>query len=358
MEITNKFLFNFAVSYSGGGFKRLYEYAKWFNHHGGAWFIIHPRCEGLINEFPDNRFFPVAQPRYQRVFNDCGYLDAIGREIGQPDLYYSYGIPVYARFGTINWFHLSNVLPLRLRSIPLPLSYRLKLGYLGWRIKNTLQNADVISAESNFSLGLMDAKHSGKYFLSVNGSNDELAYLQNKCAQKKEHIAVVLGTETYKALDDSCLVFDMLRQGNSRLELMIIGNERLIPGNVRRKSNVIPTGVLPRSEVIEWLRKAKYYISTTYIENSYNAASEGVCFADESYVSDLGPHREFLKNVPFDQVSIPGMRRPVLHVRRENMSGANLKTWEQVITEVIEKFHLKMREAPAAAEPKCRRPTC
>ena len=149
MNIKNKFLFNFAVSYSGGGFKRLYEYAKWFSENGGAWFIIHPRCGSLINEFPNNQFFLAAQPRYERIFNDCGYLDTIWSEIGQPDLYYSYGIPTYVPFGKINWFHLSNVLPLGSQGIPLPLFDRLKLGYLGWRIIHNFQNADVISAESN-----------------------------------------------------------------------------------------------------------------------------------------------------------------------------------------------------------------
>jgi hypothetical protein len=349
LGIANKFLFNFSVSYSGGGFKRLYAYAKWFNENGGAWFIIHPRCESLIKEFQNNHVFLVRQPRYQRIFNDCGYLNAIGKEIGQPDLYYSYGIPIYVRFGRVNWFHLSNVLPLGSQGIPLPLFDRLRLGYLGWRINHNFKNADLISAESNYSLGLIGVKQTEKFFLSVNGSNDELAYLQNKYSQKKDNIATVLGTYSYKALRDSYHVFEMLRKRDSELRFMIIGNERAIPKDLRHNKNIIVTGVLQRGDVIERLRKTKYYISTTRIENSYNAASEGVFFADESYISDIGPHRELLMNMPFDQISVPNMSRPVLHVKKENISGANLKTWEDVITEMIRTVRVNLRDL----RPKC-----
>jgi len=343
IKLKYNFLLNFAVSHSGGGYKRLYEYARWFNENGGAWFVIHPRCEILISEFPKNKFFLATQPRYSRIFNDCVYLDNIGDEIGQPDFYYSYGVPVYAPFGKINWFHLSNVLPLGSRGIPLPLFDRLKLSYLGWRITHNFENVDIISAESNYSLGLIDVKENQESFLSVNGSNDELIYLQNKDVQIKDSIATVLGTYSYKALKDSYYVFEMLRRIDGKLKLIIIGDEKTIPNDLRNDNNIIALGVLPRCDVIEYLRKTKYYISTTRIENSYNAASEGVFFADESYISDIGPHRELLMNIPFNQISIPDMTRPVLHIKRENLSGLNLKTWEHVITEMIDKVCDKLR---------------
>lgn len=349
MEIKNKFLFNFAASYSGGGFKRLYEYARWFNDHGGAWFITHPRCGSLVNEFPNNRWFIALQPTYQRIVADCRYLDAVGKETGRPTLYYSYGIPIYARFGRINWFHLSNVLPLRARGIPLALFDRFKLGYLGWRIKQNFRNADVISAESDYSLRLIDARQNEKLFLSVNGSDDELDYLRNGDQQKKrDNVATVVGTYKFKALRDSCHVFEMLRARDDKLKLMIIGNEKIIPDELRHDKNIIVTGVLERRDVIACLRRTKYYISTSYIENSYNAASEGIFSADESYVSDIGPHRELLRNMPFDQISVPGMRRPVLYVRRENVSGANLKAWEDVIAELIAKVRVSERDVCSA----------
>src|SRR5258708_5598926 len=133
-NIGNKFLFNFAVSYSGGGFKRLYEYARWFNSNGGASFVIHPLCASLETEFENNRYFIVKQSRIERLRDDCGYLAAIGAAIGRPELYYAYGIPIYGRFGNINWFHLSNVLPIAIEGIPVSLFDKLRLGILGRRI--------------------------------------------------------------------------------------------------------------------------------------------------------------------------------------------------------------------------------
>tara|TARA_B110000305_G_C19305016_1_gene571119 strand:+ start:757 stop:897 length:141 start_codon:yes stop_codon:yes gene_type:complete len=41
------FLFNFAVTKTGGGLKRLHIYSKWFHENRGAYFIIHPECEFL-----------------------------------------------------------------------------------------------------------------------------------------------------------------------------------------------------------------------------------------------------------------------------------------------------------------------
>jgi hypothetical protein len=336
MNVGNKFLFNFAASYSSGGYKRLREYAKWFNGNGGAWFIIHPRCRSLSNEFSDNKFFVVRQSRIRRLYDDCGYLESIRAEIGcQPELYFSYGIPLYFRFGRINWFHLSNVLPIEAAGIPLSLADRITFRYLGWRIRRGFRIADVISAESNNSLRLIGGGEPGKLFLSVNGSDDELDCLQNYRVESKENIAAVLGTHRYKALKDSFRVFEMLKRENEPLKLIILGRESWVPNFLKGIRDVEIRGLVERSEVIDCLRKSKIYISTTRVENSYNAASEGIVFADESYISDIGPHRELLTNVPFDRIAVPGVDAPLLHVERKNLSGLNLKSWNTVVLEML-----------------------
>jgi hypothetical protein len=98
-----------------------------------------------------------------------------------------------------------------------------------------------------------------------------------------------------------------------------------------------------RSTVIECLRKTRIYISTTLTENSYNAAAEGIFLADESYISDIGPHRELLLGMPFEEVSVPGVRTALLHVHRDRLSGANLQSWETVIVGMISRFHEALR---------------
>jgi hypothetical protein len=327
------FLFNFAVSHSGGGYKRLYAYANWFNLQGGAYFIVHPSCAFLVNEFPNNNFFIINQKKIQRLINDCSYLKEIMQAIDLPQLYYSYGIPIYHKVGKINWFHLSNVLPLNLKGIPLSLFDKVKLGYLGRKIRTNFINTEIVSAESHYSLNLINSSHAIKC-ISVNGSDDEIQFFNSEPINKKD-IAVILGTYSYKALQDSYLIFQKLNLENSKLKLFIIGDERRVPRNFKSYDNVILTGILKRNEVMEYLRKAKYYISTTYIENSYNAASEGIYFADESYISDIGPHRELLAGMSFKNVEFPSMNRSVLHLKREEINTSNLQIWDNIITEMI-----------------------
>jgi hypothetical protein len=345
VSVQNRLLFNFAASYSTGGYKRLYEYARWFNVHGGAWFVIHPRCAHLIAEFPHNRFFIARLSRVERLYNDCAYLKAIGQQIGQPELYYSYGIPLYFRFGRVSWFHLSNVLPLGGKAIPLGMLAQLKFAYLGMRIRSGFANADVISAESASSLQLIGVDRPERLFLSVNGSDDELAYLGSSDHTKKQDIATVVGTASYKALDDSCRLFEMLRKTDAGLKLVIFGNPKWIPAPLKRTPGVMIRGLEPRAAVIECLRQTRIYISTTRIENSYNAAAEGIFFADESYISGIGPHRELLLHMPFEEVLVPGVSSPMLHVRREYLTGANLKSWERVILDMLARFHQALRDA-------------
>ncbi len=345
VRVQHKVLFNFAASYSTGGYKRLYEYAKWFNQNGGAWFVIHPACSALIREFPHIRCFVATQSRLQRLYDDCGYLRSIGREIGRPELYYSYGIPLYARFGQINWFHLSNVLPLGTRDIPLPLAARAKAGYLGRRIRAGMANADVISAESQSSLDKLIWLPPEKLFCSVNGSDEELEYLRGTSDEERQNIAIVVGTAAYKALDDSFRVFEGLRDARPGLRLVLVGNPEWIPRWLRHRPQVTIAGLRPRAEVIGYLRSSAVYISTTRIENSYNAASEGIFLADESYISDIGPHRELLQGERFARVHVPGVDGALLKVRRTELSGVQLKSWETVINEMIERFRRAFRVA-------------
>jgi|APSaa5957512535_1039671.scaffolds.fasta_scaffold28184_1 hypothetical protein len=338
--IKYKFLFNFSVTRTGGGLKRLYEYTKWFHKRGGAWFVIHPNCEFLIEEFPNNEYFTVSQVRAQRVLKDCNYLPDIREKIGTPDLYYSYGIPIYYRFGRVNWVHISNILPFKSQGMGLSLFDKyIKYPILSRKMKGNYKNADIISAESCNSLNLIKDQDVDKLFLSVNGSNDELFFLRNKFEMVKSNIAVVVGTQKYKALLDSYHVFKALKKKNKFLKLLVIGGRESIPVELMSSKDVIAIGVLRQGDVIEYLKKAKYYISTTLVENSFNAASEGVIFADESYISDIPPHRELLENEPFEQVSISHVSNPVIRIKREGIVGVNLKLWDDIIFELIQKVN-------------------
>ena len=332
-------LYNFSASFSGGGYKRLYEYAKDLNHRGGAHFIIHPNCESLTQLFRNNCYHVAIQSPAQRIFRDCGYLKPILKNIGVPDLYYSYGIPIYSKVGLVNWFHLSNVLPLVPRGISIgPLAY-LKVLELGRRIRNNLYNASVISAESQFSLRALGSESMQRHFLSVNGADDELELLAGNKIFPKSNIAVVIGTYRYKALQESYRVFSMLSKASkSELKLVIIGSKKDIPAKIAGDKNVVIRGLISQKKVVECLQDAKFYISTTQVENSYNAASEGVFFAEESYISNIGPHQELLSETPTELVSIPGVHSELIKIKRENINGNKLQTWAQVIEQMMMKI--------------------
>lgn len=333
--IKNDYLFNFSASYSGGGFKRLHAYAEWFHQHGGARFIIHPSCSLLREQFPGNHFITVNPSRLHRLFNDGSYLHGICNQFGNPVFYYSYGVPIYNKVGKLNWFHLSNVLPICRNNIPLSGFDRLKASVLGKKINNNFQHAEIVSAESHFSLSLIHSKDVTTRVVSPNGADDELALYNAQTSKKVDNIAIVVGMYRYKAIQDSFYVFEMLREKSRGLKLILIGDEKQIPIQLRREKNIMATGCLERRNVIAYLQKAKYYISTTHIENSYNAASEGVFLAQESFISDIGPHREMIEGMPFEEISIPRVTRSMLHVKKWSLSTQHLKTWNDVITEML-----------------------
>ena len=195
----------------------------------------------------------------------------------------------------------------------------IRLRVLRWKINNNYKNADIISAESYSSLGLIKNQDDEKLFLSVNGSDDEISYLRNKFKMEKDNIAVVVGTQKYKVLLDSYHIFETLKKHNKLLKLFLIGSKGSIPVQLMNCKDVVTTGVLQQSDVIEFLKKTKYYISTTLVENSFNAASEGMIFADEAYISDIAPHRELLESESFERVSMSHLSNPVLRVKGEDI---------------------------------------
>ena len=339
-QVNNKYLFNFSASYEGGGYKRLCAFLREFNSQGGAYFILHPNCKSLANKFDKNIYFFIKQTKLGRLINDCGYLSKINHDLKNIDLYYSYGIPIYFKVAKINWFHISNILPLAPLNIPMSLFDQIKMRILGRRIRRNFVNANVISAESNFSLSLLDRSLKRKLFLSPNGADDELSSLKEEKLHKKKDIAVVVGTYRYKAILESFFVFENLRRTQCpNLKLVIIGPVKSIPKKVSLNNNVLVKGILPRADVINYLKKSKYYISTTYIENSYNAASEGLFLASESYISDIEPHKELLSNSCYKKVIIPRLSREILHVQKSNLYNINIKSWQTVIYETISKIN-------------------
>lgn len=328
------YLFNFSASYFGGGLKRILAYLKWFNAQGGACFILNHRLKGIEHNFPANRYHFLCQNSIEKAMNYSSSLNRFITEFGNIDLYYSYGIPLPYRPGRVNWFHLANVLTLMNARKYVHFKRSLELRLLGFLIKRSIRRADVISAESESSLAHFEHSLKNKLVLSVNGSDDEITAYRNKTS-KVENRAVAVGTCQYKCIDDVYKIYLNLRKYSPELSLVIVGIKEDIPDSIKEDNLVVMPEVLSQPQVCELLKSAKYYITSTLIENSYNAASEGAFLAQESFVSDIGPHRELLKGTRFKVMNNLGTRVASLQVRREDLNVLHLKTWDQVIVEVI-----------------------
>ena len=175
-------------------------------------------------------------------------------------------------------------------------------------------------------------------FLSINGSDDEIEFLKKKINIIKKNLAIVVGTQSYKNIIDAYAVFENLKKNNKFLKLIVIGDKKQIPKKLMKNTNILFTGVVQQSEVIKLLKESKYYISTTSIENSFNAASEGVVFADESYLSDIDPHRELLKNENYELISMSNLPYKLIKVNRKLFKGKNILLWNDIIVEKINKI--------------------
>jgi glycosyltransferase involved in cell wall biosynthesis len=334
----DSYVFNFSASYFGGGLKRITAYLKWFNQHGGANFVLNEKLIGIEKSFPENRYCFLKQRPIDKVLNYSPTLNQFLVQIPKIDLYYSYGIPLPRKIGKVNWIHVANVLPFVNARKYVLFRRSLEMRLLGILMNNSMKYADVISAESDASLQLIKKNKKAQRFISVNGSDDEITAYQNQINvsdEKFENIAVAVGTCKYKSIDDVYKIYCYLRQSNPTLELHIAGIKEDVPVYVQQDKQVILQGVLPQLAVCELLKKAKYYITATQIENSYNAAAEGIYLARESFVSDIGPHRELLKDVKFQVIRDFDIQVPSLYVKQKDVDIRHLKSWDQVVNEMI-----------------------
>src|SRR3990167_9161522 len=198
------YLFNFSYSYMGGALKRILAYLRWFNEQGGACFVLNNRLKGIEKKFPNNRYCFLRQYSIAKILNYSLKLNQFIYEVGPITLYYSYGVPLPYVVGRINWYHLGNVLTLINSRKFVTFRRFLELQLLGILTKRGMKYANIISAESESSLNLLDQSQKNKLVVSVNGSNEEIeAYksqLDSKHLLQPENIVVTVGTCQYKCI--------------------------------------------------------------------------------------------------------------------------------------------------------------
>jgi glycosyltransferase involved in cell wall biosynthesis len=333
-------LFNFSSSYSGGGLKRLEEFSKWFSTNGGASFLINELSKDIIDKYPNNSYYVPKISLLSRLLNKEDYFDSFQLKEKNFDLYYSYGIPITQQIATQNLLHISNVLPFMKGNFGHNLTNRLKFRLLRHYFLKSLSITDILSAESEFSISLFENNFKKPTIVSKNGSDEEIElFLNRKKSIDYANYVVVLGAHKHKNIEDSYQLFQDLYLNNSDLRLKIIGDPSHIPEYILKDAVVEILGVMKRDAIMDLLLNAKFYISTTLLENSYNAASEAIFLAEESYISAIGPHFELLQNLPYEIKKFKNIDANMIQVKSVALDTRNLVRWEQVILDIIKIYN-------------------
>ena len=89
---------------------------------------------------------------------------------------------------------------------------------------------------------------------------------------------------------------------------------------------------LPHCQVLTLLSSARFYINTSKVENSWNAASEGVLLARESFISGIKPHLELVDIIAHDKYIF---ENGIVHVEKKNLTSKGLLTWSNIILDMI-----------------------
>lgn len=312
-----RWLLNFSASPTGGGRRRLEETAKWFAGHGGATFLVHPAVLDCVSKGDKaNRFIAISQSKLIRLFADGRYLPPIISELGRPDIYFSYGIPIFYAVGRVNWFHVSNSLTLTRRRHGMPLKRYLELQLLGRRTVRCLKNAQIASAESEFALGLLKKRAGAgsggqRHVVLNNGCEDALFRAESAVESETSRYAITIGTSPYKRLDSALSVFHALRTRDQGLQTFkIVGDRSQIPKLVSNDGRVQALGSgLDNEALYQLLRRSEYYISASGIENSSTAASEGLLLSRRAVLSDIPSHREAIEGLAQADLEVPGAGR-------------------------------------------------
>ena len=296
-------LFNFSSSTVGGGLIRTIETVKWFDHNFGAHFIVSDKIKDLVSEFNrNNKYFFVSKNKTKRLMLDGYYIDKIIGKIGKPDIYFSYGIPVFKEIGKINWFHISNALTLKTDKISLPLKTLIQMMILKKRIIKSIRFTDIATGESEFSINLLK-EEAGKrnfkchYDVLSNGYNiKSIKEIVNKKRELLLKYAVTIGTYKYKKIEVAIELFHHIKEANNLKKFIIIGSASNIPRSVINDKFVEIVPSISRENLLNLLYNAEYYISTSQIENSSNAVLEALLLSKNIILSNIPSHNEMLRN--------------------------------------------------------------
>lgn len=330
-------LFNFSSSCVGGGLIRTIETVKWFDNNMGAYFIINYRIKNEISKYnKKNKYFFVSDNKIKRLFSDGYYIPKIIDEIGRPDIYFSYGIPVFNDIAKINWFHISNALTLKTDKISLPLKTRVKMLILKKRIIESIKFTDIATGESEFSINLLKGelnKRNLKCYYDVLPNGYDISLIENVLNEDREistKYAVTIGTYKYKKIKIALKLFHQIRESNDLEKFVIVGPINNLPKSILKDKFVEVQPNLPREDLFNLLYNAEYYISASQIENSSNAALEALLLSKNIILSNIPSHKEMIKNFKTKKITLNNYEFDFINLKNINNSKINTISWIDV----------------------------
>jgi glycosyltransferase involved in cell wall biosynthesis len=298
-----KWLFNFSSSYIGGGLIRTLETVKWFDNNRGAYFIINNKIKHKVSVYnKKNRYFFIKDHKIRRLINDGYYMPRIIKKIGRPDIYFSYGIPVFNDIANINWFHISNSLTLKTKDISLPFFKRIQMKILKKRIIKSMKITNISTGESKFSINLLRDENKNQnltcfYDVLPNGfDNSLLRGVLEKGREESEKYGITIGTFTYKKIEIALKLFHQIKNKYNLKKFIIIGNPNEVPKFIINDRFVEFRSNISREELFYLLYNSEFYISASQIENSSIAALEALLLSKNIILSNIPSHNEMLIN--------------------------------------------------------------
>lgn len=323
------YAFDFSASYSGGGLKRLIAFSKYANDMGGGVFFIHPFAKKHIIRYKNNCYISYPGSAFFRLLPFSLYKSRLLKSLPNLQLYYSYNVPLFQPGNFQRVFHVSNVLPLTWRRFGVPLFRFLQLQYLGLLMRLAMYGSDKICVESNASIEFIPKGFVKKVFVSYNGVDDELAFLVcNDEPSSSARYGVTVGVQPYKNVKRSIQLFHSIKKQFALEKLLVVGGHGL--ENHDQHKDVEFLGELDRAQVLETLSKSSVYISSTSIENSYNAAAEGVLLSEVSFVSNLSVHRELCEMLCVSPGISEFQQNTYLVIQRSEVDSTKIPTWKEI----------------------------
>lgn len=315
MNKKHKWLFNFSSSRDGGGLIRISETIKWFDSNNGAYFIVSDTIKDLIFKYnKNNKYFFVSDNKFRRLLSDGYYIPRIINEIGIPDVYFSYGIPVFKEIGKINWFHISNALTLKTDKISLSLKTRIQMLILKRRIIKSIKYTQIATGESEFSINLLKHeanKRNFKCHYDVLPNGFDIKSIKETVIRKREAFkkyAVTIGTYKYKKIKVAIELFHQIKEANNLEKFIIVGSANNIPRSVISDKLVEIVPSISRKDLLNLLYNAEYYISASQIENSSNAVLEALLLSKNIILSDIPSHNEMLRNFKTKKIILNNLK--------------------------------------------------